>query len=104
LGVGIGNVLIPSLALPVAGKHFFVIWIGDVFSPRITSIDQVALIAKQEGVKKVFLHNLFEWPDLYSNNIFLASTVFINAIGINLERNWHGVRWGIRMLICHLLD
>jgi hypothetical protein len=65
LGVWIGNVLVPRLALPVAGKHFFVIWIrGDVFSPGITSIDQVALIAKQEGVKKVFLHNLFEWPDL----------------------------------------
>jgi hypothetical protein len=66
LGVGIGNVLIPCLAVPVAGKHFFVIWIkqGDVFSSGITGIDQVALIAKQEGVKKVFLHNLFEWPDL----------------------------------------
>jgi hypothetical protein len=103
--LGIGNVLIPQLAVPVAGKHFFVIWIrGDVFSPGITGIDRVALIAKQEGVKKGFLHNLFEWPDLYSNNIFLALTVFVNTIGINLERNWHGVRWGNTMLICHLLD
>jgi hypothetical protein len=30
--------------------------------------------------------------------------VFVNAIGINLERNWHGVRWGTRMHICHSLD
>jgi hypothetical protein len=70
----------------------------------VTSIDQVALIAKQEGVNKVFLHNLFEWPDMYSNNIFLVLMVFVNAIGINLERNWHGVMWGTRMHICHSLD
>jgi hypothetical protein len=93
LGVGIGNVLVPRLAVPVAGKHFFVIWIGgDLFSPGIIGIDQVTLNAKQEGVKNVFLHNLFEQQDLYSNNIFLASTLFINTIGINLKRNWHGVR------------
>jgi hypothetical protein len=102
LGVGIVNVLIPHLAVPVAGKQFFVIPIqGDVFPPGITGIDQVALIAKQEGVKKVFLHNLFKRPVLYNNNIFSASTIVVN---INLERNWHRVGWGTRMLICHSLD
>jgi hypothetical protein len=93
LGVQIGNVLLSCLAVSVACKHFFVIQIrGDVFSPAITSIDQVAFTAKQEGVEKVFLHNLVERLDLCSNNIFSASTVIINVIGINLESNWHRIR------------
>jgi hypothetical protein len=70
-------------------------------SPGTSRIDQVAFIAKQERVKKVFLHNLFKWPDYYSNNIFLALTVIINAIGINIESNGHRIRCGDRMLICH---
>jgi hypothetical protein len=99
LGVWISNVLVPHLAVPVAGKHFFVIQIrGDVFSPGITSIDQVAFIAKQDGIKKVFLHNLFERLDLNSNNIISALVVIINAIGIDLKSNWHGIRWGTECL------
>ena len=63
------------------------------FPQGLPRLDQVAFTAKQEGIKKVFLHNLFERPDLSSNNIILVSAVIINAIGIDLESHlaWNQV-------------